>query len=65
MESLQLLVDMFLGIFQVLMIVWPVWLVLGLFLTIRIGFRLYQTYRLSKAGMANIDKINGKDSPPN
>lgn len=61
MESLQSLLDIFLALFQLLLVFWPVWVVLGIGLAIRITFKLYQVYRLSRAGMADIGKMNGKE----
>jgi restriction system protein len=61
MESLQSLLDMFLTLFQLLLVFWPVWVVLGIVGAISIAFKLVGAYRLSKAGMADIDKMNGKE----
>lgn len=61
MESLQSLLDMFLALLQLLLVFWPVWMILGSIWAIKIAFKLYESYRLSKAGMADIDKMNGKE----
>ncbi len=52
---------MLLAIIQALLIFWPAWIVLVIWWAIKIALKLYETNRLSKAGIAKIDEMNGKD----
>lgn len=40
---------------------WPLWLFIGLVALVRIGLYVYQYKKLSKAGIFEIDKMNGKE----
>lgn len=46
---------------RIFVALWPMLLALGVITTIKVGFRLYRIYRLSKAGMTEIDKMSGSD----
>jgi restriction system protein len=52
---------MFLALFQVLYIFWPVWIILGLWLAIKLAIKFYQTHRLSKSGITQLDQLDGLD----
>jgi restriction system protein len=52
---------MAMGLVQFFVLLWPLTLVAVIILLFRIGAYLYRSYRLSKAGMADLDKLNGED----
>jgi restriction system protein len=61
MDSVRLLWEMAMGLVQLFVLLWPLTLVAVIILLFRIGAYLYRSYRLSKAGMADLDKLNGED----
>lgn len=61
MDSLQFAWDMTLGFFQMMIIFWPFTVVIVGTMLIRLGIYLYKRHRYSKAGIADIDKLNGKE----
>lgn len=60
-DSLKSLVDLFLALLQLFKAFWPVWLVLGLPLLLGLSLKFYKSYRLSKSGMRELDKLGGED----
>jgi restriction system protein len=50
---------MLLALFQFLSIFWPVWIILGIWLVIKLSIKFYQTHRLSKSGITELDNLNG------
>lgn len=61
MDSLHLLWDIILGIFQMYRLVWPVIIFVGITLLFRLGVYLYKRHRYAQAGIADIDKLSGKE----
>lgn len=52
-------VEMLLGVFQILMLVWPVWLVICVMIVGRLVRKLYMNRRFKQAGMLDIDRLTG------
>ena len=61
MDSLGLFWEMMLGLVQVLWFLWPVTGLVILIVLIRVGVYIYKFQRLAKSGIADIDKLSGKD----
>jgi restriction system protein len=61
MASLKLLVDILLALVQVLSVLWPLWILAGLGLSVKLALKLYKAYRLSQSGFAELDKMEGLD----
>jgi restriction system protein len=61
MDSLQLLWDMVLALVQFMLFIWPITALVILMAPIRGGVYIYKTRRYAKAGIADIDKLNGKE----
>ena len=61
MDAFQLLADMLFGFLSLLGIFWQLWAILGLMLLVKLAFKLYKMSRLSKSGIAELDKLNGED----
>lgn len=61
MDSLQLLWDMMLALVQLMFAFWPLTAIILLMALIRGGIYLYKTRRFAKAGMADIDRLSGKE----
>lgn len=60
MDSLQLAWDMLLGFFQIMLLFWPVTAVIVGAMLIRLGVYLYKRHRYTKAGIADVDRLDGK-----
>lgn len=60
MDSLQLLWEMMLAFIQLMGIMWPVVLLPVIMLFIKLGTRIYKNRRYAKAGIKDIDKLNGE-----
>jgi restriction system protein len=62
MDLLNQYFDFLLALFQQLWILfWPMWIGLGLFFLVLLSYKLYKTYRLSRSGIAELDKLEGQD----
>lgn len=61
MDLQKLLVDIFLATLVLIRFTWPIWAILGLMLLVKLVFKLYKMNRLSKSGIAELDKLNGED----
>ena len=61
MDSLRLLWEMALALFQVLWLMWPVTAFIVILLLIRGGVCIYKARRYAKAGIADIDTLSGKE----
>jgi restriction system protein len=61
MDSVKILWEMVMGLVQFFVLLWPVTLVAVTILLVRLGVYLYRSYRLSKSGIADLDKLNGED----
>jgi restriction system protein len=61
MDSLRLFWEMMLGLAQLLWLMWPVTAFIVIMLLIRVGVYIYKSQRLAKSGIADIDKLSGKD----
>jgi restriction system protein len=59
MNSITLL-EMFLGVFQILALVWPVWVIIGITITVRLWRKFYLARRFQKAGMLDVDRLTGR-----
>ena len=60
-DSLRLLWEMALVLFQLLWFMWPVTVFIVIMLLIKGGVYIYKARRYAKAGIADIDKLNGKE----
>lgn len=54
------LVEILLGVFQILALVWPVWVIMGVMITARLLRKLYLARRFQKAGMLDVDRFTGR-----
>lgn len=61
MDSLRLLWEMALALFQVLWLMWPVTAFIIILLLTRGGVYIYKARRYAKSGIADIDKLSGKE----
>jgi restriction system protein len=61
MDSLQLFWEMVLGLAQLMRFMWPITTFVLVMLVIRVGVYIYKSRRFAKAGIAEIDKLNGKE----
>jgi HJR/Mrr/RecB family endonuclease len=61
MDSLRLFWEMMLGLVQLLWLMWPVIAFIIIMLLIRVGVYIYKAQRLAKSGIADVDKLSGKD----
>ncbi len=61
MDALQLLWDMVLALVQLMLAFWPLTALVVLMALVRGGMYLYKTRRYAQAGIAEVDKLNGKE----
>jgi len=54
------IIELFLGVFQVLALVWPVWVITGVTIAGRLLRKRYQARRFHKAGMLDVDRFTGR-----
>ncbi|MEZ4727657.1 MAG: restriction endonuclease [Caldilineaceae bacterium] len=54
------LFEMFLSIFQILTLVWPIWLLIGAIISVRLIRKIYLTRRFRRAGMIDVDRFTGR-----
>jgi restriction system protein len=47
------------AVWQLVLALWPLWLLLALYVLGCIAFQVYQQHRLSQAGIAEIDRMDG------
>src|SRR5437773_10642459 len=50
----------YLNLFKELAQAWQIWLLFGLALLVRFGYKIYQHHRLAQTGIYDIDKMNGE-----
>ena len=48
------------GFFHAFLAFWPLWLLIGLVALGKLGYQLYCLRRLSKSGIADVDRMDGK-----
>ena len=61
MDSLQFLLEMVRALVQLSVALWPVTAILVVLMLFRGGLHLYKTRRYAKAGIADVDRLNGKE----
>ena len=61
MDSLQLLWDIVLALVQIMLTFWPITAFVILMALVRGGVYIYKTRRYAQAGIADIDKLSGKE----
>jgi restriction system protein len=61
MDLLQFLWEIMLAFVQILRVMWPLTVFIILMMLGRAGVYLYKTRRYAKAGIGDIDKLNGKE----
>lgn len=54
------IIELFLGVFQALALVWPVWVIIGVTIVGRVMRKVYLVRRFQKAGMLDVDRLTGR-----
>ncbi len=61
MDAFKLLVDMLSGLFIVLRVMWPIWLLAAIWVGIKLAWKFYKAYPLSRSGIIELDNLDGLD----
>ncbi len=52
--------DLFTALTEGFLVLWPMWLLIGVAVALKFAFRLWQKQRLSKSGITEIDLMDGQ-----